>query len=231
MHHFGVPNRVITDLGSPFTTIEFKSWAQDCGISIDYALVALLEANGQVERANGLILAGLKPRLYKELEDYGSKWIEELLKVVWALRTQVSRATRYSPFFLVYGLEAVLPADLIWTSPRIEQYDEGEAKHTRRLELDNTEEFRVNATLHLARYLQSLRRHYNKSTQLHSIQVGDLVLRRIQKTDGRHKLLSPWEGPFIVTKVTRPGTYELITEYEIQVRNSWHISQLRRFYT
>jgi hypothetical protein len=49
MHHFGMPNRVITDLGSPFTAIEFKSWAQDCRISIDYASVAHLEANGQVE--------------------------------------------------------------------------------------------------------------------------------------------------------------------------------------
>jgi hypothetical protein len=118
--------------------IEFKSWAHDCGISIDYALVAHLEANGQVERANKLILARLKPRLYEELEDYGSKWIEELPKVVWGLRTQVSRATGYLPFFLVYGLEAVLLADLIWTSPRIEQYDEGEAEHSRRLELDST---------------------------------------------------------------------------------------------
>ena len=79
--------------------------------------------------------------------DYGSKWIEELPKVVWGLRTQISRATRYSSFFLVYGLEAILPADLIWTSPRIEQYDEGEAEHTRRLELNSTEEVRVNATL------------------------------------------------------------------------------------
>jgi hypothetical protein len=43
------------------------------GISIDYASVTHLEANGQVERANGLILAGLKPRLYEELEDYGFK--------------------------------------------------------------------------------------------------------------------------------------------------------------
>jgi hypothetical protein len=25
MHRFGMPNRVITDLGSPFTAIEFKS--------------------------------------------------------------------------------------------------------------------------------------------------------------------------------------------------------------
>jgi transposase InsO family protein len=130
MHRFEIPNHVITDLGSPFTAIEFRNWAQDCGISIDYALVAHPEANGQVERANGLILAGLKPRLYEQLEDYGSKWIEELPKVVWGLRTQVSRATGYSFFFLVYGLEAVLLTDLIWTSPKIEQYEEGEAEHT-----------------------------------------------------------------------------------------------------
>ena len=45
MHRFGMPNRIIMDLGSPFTTIEFKSWAQDCGINIDYASVMHTEAN------------------------------------------------------------------------------------------------------------------------------------------------------------------------------------------
>jgi transposase InsO family protein len=90
MHRFGMPNQVITNLGSPFTAIEFKSWAQDCGINIDYASVAHPETNRQVERANGLILARLKPRLYEELEDYGSKWVEELPKVVWGLQTQVN---------------------------------------------------------------------------------------------------------------------------------------------
>jgi hypothetical protein len=119
MHHLRIPNRVIIDLGSPFTAIEFRNWAQDNSISIDYASVDP-EANRQVERANGLILAGLKPRLYEELEYYGSKWIEGLPKIVWGLHTQVSRATRYSRVFLVYGSEAVLPADLIWTSPKVE---------------------------------------------------------------------------------------------------------------
>jgi transposase InsO family protein len=73
MHCFEIPNRVITDLGSPFIAIKYKNWARDCGISIDYASVAHPEANEQVERANGLILARLKPRLYEELEDYSSK--------------------------------------------------------------------------------------------------------------------------------------------------------------
>jgi hypothetical protein len=76
--------------------------------------------------------------LYEELEDYGSKWIEELLKVVWGLRTQVNRATGYSSFFLVYGSEAMLPAGLIWISPKIKQYEEGEAEHARRLKLNST---------------------------------------------------------------------------------------------
>jgi hypothetical protein len=155
--------------------------------------------------------------------------VKELPKVVWGLRPQVSRATGYSPFFLVYESEVVLPASLIWISPKFEQY-EGEAEHTWRLELDSTEEVRVNATLQSARYLQGLRHHYNKSTQPRSVQVGDLVLQRIQKADGRHKLLSPWEGPFIIAKVIGPGTYKLMTEDGVQDRNSWHISQLRRFY-
>jgi hypothetical protein len=85
----------------------------------------------------------------------------------------------YSPFFLVYGSEAILPMDLIWNSRRIEQYDEAEAELTRCLELDSAEEVRVNATLQLARYLQGKHRHYDKSVQPRTFQVGDLVLRRI----------------------------------------------------
>ena len=88
MYWFGMPNRIITDLSSPFTAIEFRSWAQDCGISINYASVAHPQVNGQVEWANRLLLAKLKPRLFDELKDYGGKWICELPKVVWGLCTQ-----------------------------------------------------------------------------------------------------------------------------------------------
>ncbi|XP_066347785.1 uncharacterized protein [Miscanthus floridulus] len=92
MYRFGKPNQIISDLGSPFMVIEFRSWAQDCGISIDYASIAQPQANSQIERANGLLLVELKPRLFDELKDYGDKWTYELPKVVWGLRTQQSRA-------------------------------------------------------------------------------------------------------------------------------------------
>jgi hypothetical protein len=95
------------------------------------------------------------------------------------LRTQQSRAIGYSPFFLVYGLEAILLADLIWNSPRVEQYNEGEAYDTRRLEIDSAEEIELNALFQSARYLQGLWRHYDKNVCPRTFQVGDLVLKRI----------------------------------------------------
>jgi hypothetical protein len=74
--------------------------------------------NGQVERANGVILQGLKLRIYNDLNKFGKRWIKELPSVVWSLRTTSSRATGFSPFFLVYGVEAILPTDLEYGSPR-----------------------------------------------------------------------------------------------------------------
>ena len=76
-----------------------------------------LTPGGQVERANGLILQGLKARIFDPIEKYGSKWIQELPRVVWGLRTQRSRATGYSPFFMVYGFEAILPTDIAFGAP------------------------------------------------------------------------------------------------------------------
>jgi hypothetical protein len=39
-----------------------------------------------------------------------------------------------------------------------------------------------------------------------------------KKTNGLHKLLSPWECPFIVAKVIGPSTYKLMTEDGIEVQ-------------
>jgi hypothetical protein len=63
------------------------------------------------------------------------------------LSTQPSKATGQSPFFLIYGFEAILSADVMWQSPRLEMYEEGEADDARHLELDSAEEVRCNVLL------------------------------------------------------------------------------------
>jgi transposase InsO family protein len=53
MFRFRIPNSIITDLGSNFTSSEFFDFYEQRSILIKYALVAHPRANGQVERANG----------------------------------------------------------------------------------------------------------------------------------------------------------------------------------
>ena len=49
---FGVPNRVITDNGTQFTSRTFMQYIQDLGSRICFASVAHPRSNGQAERAN-----------------------------------------------------------------------------------------------------------------------------------------------------------------------------------
>jgi hypothetical protein len=120
LHCFGFPNTIITDLGSNFTANQFWEFCENVCIEVKYVSVAHPTDNGQVERANGMIIEGLKKRLYDENSKKGGKWIHELPHGVWGLRTQPSKAIGQTPFFLVYGSEAILPADIMWKFPRVE---------------------------------------------------------------------------------------------------------------
>jgi transposase InsO family protein len=62
MFRFEIPNSIITDLGSNFTGSGFFDFCEQRSIQIKYASVAHPRANGQVERANEMILDVLKKR-------------------------------------------------------------------------------------------------------------------------------------------------------------------------
>jgi transposase InsO family protein len=103
MYRFGVPNNIITHNGTQFTMREFKDFCVNSGIKINYALVSHPQSNGQVERSNGMILQGLKPKILDRLKPYAEKWVKELPSVLWALCTTPSHAMGHTPFSLVYG--------------------------------------------------------------------------------------------------------------------------------
>jgi hypothetical protein len=153
-HRFGVPNRTITDLGKAFTGSVFWDFCQVNLIDVYYSSVAHPRFNGQVKRANGMVLQELKDCIYDDASNYATRWLAELPHVIWGLRTQVSSATGFSPFFLVYGSEAILPTDVTFGAPRIQFYEEGEAKQIRRIDLNSLEEQRLTAVMRQARHDQ-----------------------------------------------------------------------------
>jgi hypothetical protein len=153
-HRFGVPNRIIIELGKAFTGSVFWDFCQDNLIDVYYSSVAHPRCNGQVERASDMVLQALKDRIYDDASNYATRWLAELPHVIWGLRTQVSSAMSFSPFFLVYGSKVVLPTDVAFRAPRIQFYEEGEVEKTRRIDLNSLEEQRLAAVMRQAHHDQ-----------------------------------------------------------------------------
>jgi hypothetical protein len=130
---------------------------------VKYVSVAHPRANGQVERANEMILDALKKRIYRENDKASGRWIKELPVVVWGLRTQPSRNIGVSPYFMVYGAEAVLPADIEFRSSWVENYNKDQVTEQWELKVNSAEERRLDSCICTAKYLAVLRRYYNKN--------------------------------------------------------------------
>jgi IS30 family transposase len=62
-HRFGVPNKIITDLGKAFTGSVLWDFCQENTIDVYYSSVTHPRCNSQVERANGMVLQTLKDRI------------------------------------------------------------------------------------------------------------------------------------------------------------------------
>ena len=108
---------------------------------------------------------------------------------------------------MVFVSEVVLPADVAFRAPRVENYNEENSDQARLIQLDSLEVERLVTYVWMTKYIDGLCRYYNRNVNDRFFMVKDLVLHKKQKTDGMHKPSSLWEGPFIVKVATRLGAY------------------------
>jgi transposase InsO family protein len=170
VYRYDVPNIIITDNGTNFTSGEFQEFAKKLGIKIKYASVAH-------PKSNGLVCAGLKKRLLRPLKRAAGAWVEELPSVLWSLRTTPNSSTGYTPFFLLFGAEAVLPTDVRYCAPRVVAYVEEDTEKALADAQDLLDEARDVALTRLAVYQQSLRNYHSRRVRGRSFEPGNLVLR------------------------------------------------------
>ena len=74
-----------------------------------------------------MVLQGLKPRIFDRLNKYAERWDAEVPVILWSLRTTPNQSIGFTPFFLAYGAEAVLPSDLDHGAPRVKAFDRDRA--------------------------------------------------------------------------------------------------------
>ncbi|XP_051197084.1 uncharacterized protein [Lolium perenne] len=175
-------------------------FCEDKGIRLDLTSVGHPESNGQAERENQSILHGITPR-----------------------------TTGFTPFFLVYGAEAIMPTDIAYDSPRVTNYAEEENERARQDDVDLLDEARDFALARTAIYQQGLRRYHSRRVRGRSFQEGDLVLRLIQDKKGPFAVSRALgNDSYYLTDVRKDDKGEPLTR---EVERPWNINILCRFYT
>jgi transposase InsO family protein len=113
---FGVPRELTIDNGKQFDCYTFKEYCKSLGTQEKFSSVYHPQSNGVVKRANGLIFSGIKKFLFDQKK---GKWIDELPRVIWSHNTTMSRATKFTLFRLLVGIEAMTPVEIKNESMRV----------------------------------------------------------------------------------------------------------------
>jgi hypothetical protein len=222
---FGVPKAITIDNGTQFDVETFKTFCTQIGTKIHFTSVRHPELNGLVERANGIIIIGIMKSIFNQPR---GKWPDELIKVVWNHNTVVSRSTRFTPFKLLFGEEAITPEEARTSSIRIlaSTEDEGDCQITK----DTIEGTRLQAIEHINKYQAETIKWCDRKVRLKNINACHLVLRRVANPDTVGKLQLKWEGPFLVVSSSRSGSYRLKDMDDNDILRSWNADELRRYY-
>jgi len=135
---------------------------------------------------------------------------------------------------LAYGSEAVLSVEVTLHIHRLTTFQEELNNATLREALDLLPSIRGDALLREAPYKLRITCLHDRVVRLQPIQVGDLVLHRMEAVAraGEHgKLTDNWEDPYKVASQVRPGTYHLEIIHGSFTPRTWYSSNLRKYYS
>ena len=113
--------------------------------------------------------------------------------MLWSIRTTATKSTGETPFFLVYGAEAVLPHEVRHHSAWVLAFDEAQQDAMRGADLVLGEERRWEDALRAARYQQVLWRYQCRSIRPRTLEVGDLVLRWVLPSESPGARSQAWK--------------------------------------
>ncbi|XP_074315144.1 uncharacterized protein LOC141651325 [Silene latifolia] len=139
-------------------------------------------------------------------------------------------ATGQTSFSLVYGAEAVIPSEVLVPMHRYGYQTAEKNKIEMARSLDTVDELRESAYIRMTSYKQFVVRTYNKNVKIRTLEVGDLVLRRVFENTKNHKadkFAYKWEGPYQVESVIKNGAYRLMTMHGQILDKPWNI---RRYF-
>ncbi|XP_071687002.1 uncharacterized protein [Rutidosis leptorrhynchoides] len=163
---------------------------------------------------------------------YGNEWVDVLPCVLWAHRTTHKNSTGETPFRLVYGTEAIIPAEILVPTKRVQSFDESTNGKGLHANLDMLEERKEIAAIQEAMNKQKISNYYDKHVKPLSFKVGEYVWRNNEasRAENTGKLGPNWEGPYEIIGTSATRSYIIAEITGERVPRTWHATNLKRCY-
>lgn len=193
---FGCPLQIVTDNGTENVNKMVKETLAK--LKIDHVLTSIYtpQSNAKVERFHRT----LHDVLAKKVADNQQTWDMHLNQTLSAIRFNVSESSKFSPFFLLYNRDVVLPVDNI-LKPRRKYV--GEEYH--QIALQEQHKSFVHVRNHLKKAKKRQAKYADKGTKIVDYKVGDPVYYENKRRKG--KLGQKWKPYYRVIEKTGPVSY------------------------
>ena len=188
--------QIVTDNGTENVNNVVKQTLQT--LNIDHVLTSVYhpQSNAKVERFHRT----LHDVLAKRLADDQQTWDLHLNQALAAIRFNVSESSRYSPFYLMYNRDVVLPVDNL-LKPRRKYH--GEESHKITLQEQHKAFVTVRNNLRKAKRRQA--KYADRNTKPIDFEVGDPVYYKNNQRKG--KLDLKWKPFYRIIEKRGPVTY------------------------
>lgn len=219
--HYGAPYEIISDRGSSLLAESIKFYERLQKIKHCASSPYHPQSNGLVERMH----ATLRASISKLSDGSPDRWDEFLPQAIFSLRVRTHAVTKFSPFYLLYGVNPRIPGDTQPLRSSMMPLDELEQKEDRHefnaRTFDELGYDRAAAFHRTEAQATRMQRYYDikKKTVGSFYDLNDMV--KI-KNFGKTKFEFAWKGPYIVVGFgVTPDAYYLMDMQGRRFDNTW----------
>ena len=225
IRYHGLPRAIFSDRGPQFTARAWQELWKLTGTKLGYSSAYHPQTQGVVERMNSVVSQTLRCLLH-ETNDL-KKWEIILPTVEMVINSLPNSSTGFSPFYLNYGHEPVMPVTLLEGTEKINT--ESVASFIRRI----TSDWEL-ARENLNRSVGLQKKYYDRKHRDITYKVGDLVLlstRNLRMKGTPGKLQRRFVGPFRVIETIGQQAYRLSLPDDWKIHPVFHVSLLKKWNT
>ena len=207
---WGFPSRIHHDMGGEFNSGLFKELHRLAGIKSSNTTPYHPQGDGQCERLNRTLVNMLKTLSAKEKND----WKSHLPKLAYAVNSTQNKTTGFSPHYLMFGREAVLPIDRVFSEVdgASSEMVKSHSKFVQEWEEAMKSAYEI-ARKNINKSASYNKEHYDKRAKAAALHIGDHVLvRNMREKVGKPKMRSFYEENIFEVVEVREG----LPVYKIQ---------------